>query len=247
MKYHNYFRLRYIITVSCFLTAALLSISAGKWLSKPNNFVFTKESRGAWNTSESSNFRASGFNVKINAECAKKTYHEIEESAATNIDQADSENETSSSDFKRFLQNKKADIEFQTAEINYTSRFKWHKNNYITYDDPSLKSGVRFSFSNKCLYDKECSLSDSLDYLLVKIGIKYFINADQFNYLKTHCIENQKVFFKIKNKYNFGRSEMYYRNGMGIWLGIWYNLLGTVILLISIGVLAYLILRKKTE
>lgn len=234
--------MKYLLT-GFTLTLIFLSASAYRWLSKPNNFFYTKESKGHW-SSQASNYRASGYKVKINAECANETYNQIEETTLKNLKQIHPPINITTNDFKRFVQNKNKNVVFETSEIDYISRFKWFKNDYITYDDPSLKSGIRFSFSNKCLYDKECLLSDSINYLFIKIGIKYFINAAQADYLKNNCIENEKVFYNFDNKYNFGRSEIYNRNGIGIWMGIWYNLLSIFILILSMGAL-FFVFRKK--
>lgn len=224
----------------------VLTFSAADWLSKPNNFIFTKESYGAWSPQKSSNDRASGFNLKLNAACAKPTYDNIEKRVNSKLRSAPEEKESFDNDIKRFFRNKNLDIEFETSEISNIGHFKWLKNNYVTYDDPTLKSGIRFSFANKCLYDKECSLTDSLDYLFIKIGIKYFLNSEQLNYLNEHCIEKQKVFFKIRNNYNFGRSNSYYRNGLGIWLSLWYNLAALSALALSALILLYFLFRKKS-
>ena len=117
-------------------------------------------------------------------------------------------------------------MSFAPQEISFPSRFKWLKDTYITYDDPTLFSGTRASFKNKCLYDKECLLADSLDYLFIKIGIKYFLTEAHAEFLKSKRIEHEKVFYRINNNYNFGHSDLSYRNG----LLIWYNLLLVLIL-----------------
>ena len=233
-------RLLVFILVTFFLSAAVVAISAISWLKQPNNFIYTKEASGSWSPTEKSGYRASGYNLKINATCAQKIYEQIPTRAT------DFENEMAKNDYRRFLTNKASDIEFKTSEISYTGRFKWFKNNYVTYNDPSLQSGIRFSFGNKCLYDKECSLGDSLDYLLVKIGAKYLLSESQSRYLLDNCVTNEKVFFKITNKYNFGRSQLYYRNGLGIWLGIWYNMLALGVLVLSVALIIYYITRKKS-
>lgn len=247
MKYRNTGLIKFIF-INCFiLTLIFLGNSAYRWLSGPNNFLYTKESKGHWSTQPLSNYRASGYKVKINADCAQKIYNQIEENSFKKINQPHSPENLTANDFDRFMRNKNTDVDFQTSEIDYISRFKWFKNDYITYDDPSLKTGIRFSFSNKCLYDKECLLSDSINYLFIKIGIKYFMNTAQADYLKDHCIDSQKIFFTLENKYNFGRSDIYYRNGIGIWLGIWYNLLGILILILSMGVLFFVFKKKNPK
>lgn len=236
----------FILTAALFLlSTTLVSFGAYRWLAKPNNFFYIKESTGEWTTSKISHYRATGFNVKINAECAKSAYEEIEKQAKEAARETPDENTLR--DFNRFQNNKQSDVSFETSEINYTSRFKWFQDNYITYDDPSLRSGIRFSFGNKCLYEKECSIADSLDYLWIKIGIKYFMKPAHAEFLKNNCIKNERVYFNIKNKYNFGRSDTYYRNGIGIWLGLWYNILGVTVILLSAGVLGYLLFRKKNR
>lgn len=228
------------LLITFFISAAATIYSATTWLKQPNNFVFTKEASGSWGPGSPSGHRASGFNLKIDAGCAKKIYDEIQPP------KKGFENEMIENDYKRFLTNQTSDVEFKTSEISYTGQFKWFPN-YITYNDPSLKSGIRFSFANKCLYDKECTLSDSLDYLFVKIGVKYLLNEEQSRYLTDSCITSEKVFFKIKNKYNFGRSQIYYRNGLGIWFGIWYNMLTLIILFLSAGLIVYYLFRPKKK
>lgn len=250
MKKLNAKVFKYFLLLIFLLTASLLSLSAGQWLSKPNNFLYTVESEGQWSPRGSTNYKASGYNVKINALCAKEIYNQIENDISKNLNHLkpkieDEQFDFNTLDFNRFLQNKSSDIEFQTSEISYISLFKWYKNNYITYKDPTLKNGIRFSFANKCLYEKDCLLTDSLDYLFIKIGIKYFLSNSQSEYLKNNCIENQKVFYKINRKYNMGRSHLYYRNGIGIWMGIWYNLLGLAVLLLAAGGLVFIIYRKR--
>lgn len=229
------------ILILFFISAGLAFYSAAYWLKQPNNFIFTKEASGSWSPKNKSGYRASGYNLKIDSGCAKKVYDEIKPS------DKGFENEMAANDFKRFLDNKASDVEFETSEISYTGRFKWFQKNYITYNDPSLHSGVRFSFANKCLYDKDCTLNDSLDYLLVKIGVKYLISEDQKRYLLEKCISSEKVFFKIKNTYNFGRSQIYYRNGMGIWFGIWYNMLTLIVLFSSAGLIVYYLFRRRKK
>lgn len=241
-------RLIKIISITSFTFSTIfLSSSAYRWLSEPNNFLYIKESKGYWSPQARSDYRASGYKVKINADCAEKIYNQIEKTALKDLNQKKSSVNITVNDFKRFMKNKNIDVDFQSAEIDYISRFKWFKNDYITYDDPSLKSGIRFSFSNKCLYEKDCLLSDCINYLFIKIGIKYFINTAQAEYLKDNCIENQKVFYSLDNKYNFGRSDIYYRNGIGIWLGIWYNLLGIFILILSMGALFFVFKKKNPK
>lgn len=236
-------RLLVFFLILFFLSAGLALFSAAAWLKKPNNFIYTKEASGSWSPDNQSGHRASGYNLKINSGCAKKVYDEI------NPPNGGFENEMAENDFKRFIANKTRDVEFETSEISYTGRFKWFQKNYVTYNDPSLHSGIRFSFANKCLYDKDCTLTDSLNYLLVKVGVKYLISDVQSRYLQEKCITSEKVFFKIKNKYNFGRSQMYYRNGIGIWFGIWYNMLALIVLISSAALIIYLLLRhrKKTS
>ncbi len=234
-----------------------LAYSFKNWLSGPNNFLYTKEPYGSWSRDESFRPDATGYDVKINSGCAQQIYEEIEKTAPTQLSQAlqdknsilkdFSDVDYNTLDFKRFLKSKTVDVEFQSQGLGYATRFKWFKNNYVTFDDPSLKSGVRFSFSNKCIYDKDCLLADAIDYLFIKIGIKYFLKPAQADYLKENCVTNQKVFFNFKNKYNWGRSDTYYRNGAGIWLSIWYNLLGVVLLILTGSLVAFLIYRKKKK
>lgn len=243
--YFKFFLLGYIV-----LSGSLI-YSLQQWLVKPNNFFYTKESEGSWSTEKSFDDASSGFKVKINSSCAKDIYNQLEENFSKTLNQEYAQGlnniEYRTLDFNRFLKNKTTDLEFQVSEINYASRFKWLKDNYITYDDPTLNSGTRFSFRNKCLYDKECLLSDSIDYLFIKLGIKYFLDASQEDFLKKNCIDSQKLFFKITPKYNWGRSDTYYRNGVSIWLNIWYNLLGLIILFLSTSVLCLSIINKKSK
>ncbi len=229
------------LLITFFLSAAVLIYSVTSWLKKPNNFIFTKEASGAWSPEDKSGYRASGYNLQIDSGCARKVYDELRRP------EKGFENEMAENDFKRFLANKTNDVEFKTSEISYTGHFKWFKQNYITYNDPSLQSGIRFSFANKCLYDKDCTISDSLDYLLVKIGVKYLVNEYQSRFLLEKCIKTEKVFFKIKNKYNFGKSQLYYRNGLGIWYGIWYNMLSLLVLFIAGGLIVYYLFRRRRK
>ena len=236
-------RSRYFVflLITFFLSTALAIFSVTSWLQKPNNFIFTKEASGSWSPKDNSGHRASGYNLKIDSACAKKIYDELRPPEKGFV------NEMAKNDFNRFLANKASDVEFKTSEISYTGRFKWFKQNYVTYNDPSLQSGIRFSFANKCLYDKDCTVNDSLDYLLVKIGVKYLVNADQSRFLLEKCIQTEKVFFKIKNKYNFGKSQLYYRNGLGIWFGIWYNMQSLFVLFIAGGLIVYYLFRRRQK
>lgn len=205
------------------LSMLFLGLSLTYWLMLPNNFVYTLEPTGVWDSAPSAHFKASGYSVRLNAECAKNIYEDLEKSRPE-----------SNADFMRFIESKNQNVEFKPEEIAFPSRFKWLSDQYITYNDNSLKTGIRFSFRNKCLYDKECLLSDSIEYLFIKIGIRYFLNEAQADFLKQKCIQNEKVYYRIERKKNFGRSERYYRNGIILWIKTWYNalVLGLLILLL---------------
>ena len=213
----------------------VLSGSFAHWILQPNNFLYTKEPRGRWTHEELSNYKASGYKVKMNSACAKTVYEQLTSTATPAV--------AATPDYQRFLENRERDLEFVPEEVSYPSRFKWLSDQYITYNDPNLRSGLRFSFRNKCLYDKECLLSDSLDYLFVKLGIRYLLIPAQAEFLKNNCVENQKLFYRVDTGLNFGRSDMYYRNGALLWLKAPLNL-ATLMVLFSF---LFLYLRKPQK
>jgi hypothetical protein len=191
--------------ILCFLW---LGGSLWYWLSQPNNFLYTVETTGRWNFEKVADYKARGFHLKINPACAGGIYSEIEKTNSKN----------SSHDYRRFLGNRAQAVEFSTAEISSPSRFKWLSEDYTTYDDPGLASGIRYSFRNRCLFDRECTLRDSTDYLFIKIGVKYFLQETQRKQLES-CVAAKEIFYQVTSSYNFGRSDRHYRNGILLWLG----------------------------
>lgn len=238
--------LRLSIVVMIF-SVSILSYSFKKWIILPNNFLYSKEPYGFWTHQKPFSYTAEGFKVKMNASCAEPVYSELEKNV-----QKDHVSEESTRDYIRFIKNKNQDVLFEPKEVSFPSRFKWLNDEYITYDDPTLRSGIRFTFKIRCLYDKICRLQDSINYLFTKIGVRYFLNEAQAADL-TRCIDNEKIYFKTGNHYNFGYSKLHYRYGILYWLKESSTLFAFLVLVIAgllpfLGIVFYKLSRgKKNE
>ncbi len=203
----------YLLTVTgLFLSSAYLSYNFYQWISHPNHFVYSKEPYGYWSTWPSLNYEAKSYQARINPICARPVYSKIEKK-----DQKSLTTEDEKRDFRRFLSNKDAQVEFNPEEVLLPTKFKWLPNYYVTYDDPSAQHGMLPSFQIKCVYDKECQHSEAVNYLLIKIGVRYFLNPAQTEAL-SKCIESERVYRKVGYNYIFGYSKTHYRYGLLYWL-----------------------------